>query len=106
MEFQPHKGLLAALRSLLFDSIITALKQLFNSNSSYSNLRNIIFDLNVRLQDSNEANKYLRDYIKNQRDELDRLKAEHILHNLLKREAAVSRSKLASLKASEAVRNS
>ncbi len=33
VEFQPHKGLLAALRSLLFDSIITALKQLFNSNT-------------------------------------------------------------------------
>lgn len=46
------------------------------------------------------------DYIKKQRDEIARLKAEHILHNLLKREAAVSRSKLASLKASEAVRNS
>lgn len=42
-----------------------------------SNLRRIIFDLNVRLQDSNEANKYLMDYIKNQRDEIARLKAEH-----------------------------
>lgn len=92
----------------LFDKINNLFKQqIFKTlNQENSNLRNIIFDLNVRLQDSNEANKYLRDYIKNQRDELDRLKAEHILHNLLKREAAVSRSKLASLKASEAVRNS
>ena len=70
----------------LFDKINNLYKQqifktLIQENS---NLRNIIFDLNVRLQDSNEANKYLRDYIKNQRDELDRLKAEHILHNLLK----------------------
>ena len=41
------------------NEIIDALKQ------ENSNLRNIIFDLNVRLQDSNEANKYLMDYIKN-----------------------------------------
>lgn len=68
-----------------------------------SNLRNIIFDLNVRLQDSNEANKYLMDYIKNQKDVIAQVRAENIL---LEREAAISKSKLASLTGKETATNS
>lgn len=82
----------------LFEREIT--KTLKQENS---NLRNIIFDLNVRLQDSNEANKYLMDYIKNQKDVIAQVRAENIR---LEREEAISRSKLASLTGKETTTNS
>lgn len=68
-----------------------------------SNYKKEIFNLKVSLQDNREANKYLMDYIKNQKDVIAQVRADNIL---LEREAAISRSKLASLKASETVINS
>lgn len=82
----------------LFEREIT--KTLKQENST---LRNIIFNLNVRLQDSNEANKYLMDYIKNQKDVIAQVRAENIR---LEREEAISRSKLASLTGKETTTNS
>lgn len=53
----------------LFDKInnLVTNQRVKTLNQENSSLRKIIFDLNVRLQDSNEANKYLTDYIKNRR---------------------------------------
>lgn len=68
-----------------------------------SNYKKEIFNLKVSLQDNREANKYLMDYIKNQKDEMARLRAENIL---LEREAYVSNSKLSALKVRETATNS
>lgn len=68
-----------------------------------SNYKKEIFNLKVSLQDNREANKYLMDYIKNQKDEMARLRADNIL---LEREAYVSKSKLSALKVRETATNS
>lgn len=89
----------------LFDKInnLVPNQRVKTLNQENSNLRKIIFDLNVRLQDSNEANKYLMDYIKIQKDDMAKLRAENIL---LEREASVSKSKLAALTVSDTTTNS
>ena len=89
----------------LFDKInnLVTNQRVKTLNQENSNLRKIIFDLNVRQQDSNEANKYLMDYIKKQKDDMARLRAENIL---LERESSISKSKLASLTVRETATNS
>lgn len=89
----------------LFDKIsnLVTNQRVKTLNQENSNLRRIIFDLNVRLRDSNEANKYLMDYIKKQKDDMARLRAENIL---LERESSISKSKLAALTVRETATNS